>query len=322
MTIIQNISYPSLANPSDTNAVTKDIVIIEDSVTTCLLLQEFLKKLGYDNVYSCCSGKQGVKVFEDLVKAGNLPLVLLDDSLPDTDANKIMNNIFEIRLDAKIVLETAEEKQDETVKDALRHGAYLYLQKPIRFENLKNAMKTIEEEDKIIEGHDKTDYESTINFLLGSSTRMSVTRLTEYTNIKKENVTEYLRQLESNGKIESICQVKEISCNSCDSVKITQDFLCASCKSRNFKQGKLIEHYGCGNVSSEGSYINNTCPKCRKEIKIIGVDYKIIDNYYSCDDCGEHFPEPVVEYVCLRCNNKFKMEQAKWLISQAFKVIK
>ena len=105
----------------------------------------------------------------------------------------------------------------------------------------------------------------------------------------------------------------------CNSVKIGQNFSCPSCGKTNFKQGKLIEHFKCGNVSVEDSYKNNICPKCHKEIKIIGVDYKTIENYYICSDCGEKFPEPIIEYMCIRCNNKFKLEQAKWITSEGFR---
>ncbi|MGI0058262.1 MAG: response regulator, partial [Nitrosotalea sp.] len=111
-----------------------DILIIEDSLATTILLRDFLKKLGYENVKTCDTGKAGIQLFSDLESAGKQPIVLLDFHLPDMNANEIMTGIFNIRPNAKIILETADSKSDEQIKNALRGGAYLYIEKPIRYD--------------------------------------------------------------------------------------------------------------------------------------------------------------------------------------------
>jgi response regulator of citrate/malate metabolism len=298
----------------------KNILIIEDSLAVATLIQDFLKKLNYHDIEICNNGESGIKIFEELVNANKMPIVILDYVLPDLNADDIMTAIFKIRPDTKIIIETANERTDESIKNVLRHGAYQYIEKPIRFENIKNTMKILEEEDRStetvpVENHDEMDS------LLKTSTRISLARLSEYTGKKKEEVLEYLNNLKNNGKIAQVENIKEISCNSCDSVKIGQNFQCPHCNGTNFKQGKLIEHFKCGNVSVEDSYKNDICPKCHKEIKIIGVDYKTIDNYYICNNCGEKFPELAVEYACMKCNNKFKVEQAKWITTEGFRSV-
>ncbi|HYL67359.1 MAG TPA: response regulator [Nitrosopumilaceae archaeon] len=296
----------------------KNILIIEDSIAVAGLIQNFLKKLDYQNIQICNSGRSGIQVFEELVRANKMPIVILDYSLPDMNANDIMSELFSIRPDTKIIIETANERTDDSIKDVLRHGAYQYIEKPIRFENIKNTMEILEEEDKSLE-HTSPDDHKEIDSLLRTSRRISLARISEYTGKKSDEVLDYLKNLTNEGKAISIESIKEISCNMCNSVKIGQNFSCPSCGKTNFKQGKLIEHFKCGNVSVEDSYKNNICPKCHKEIKIIGVDYKTIENYYICSDCGEKFPEPVIEYMCIRCNNKFKLEQAKWITSEGFR---
>jgi len=296
----------------------KNILIIEDSIAVAGLIQDFLKKLNYQNIKICNSGRSGIQVFEELVKANKIPVVILDYSLPDMNADDIMSEIFRIRPDAKVIIETASERTDDTIKDVLRHGAYQYIEKPIRFESIKSTMEILEEEDKTLEDT-PADNNKEIDSLLISSTRISLARVSEYTGKKTEEVLECFKKLKDEGKVVSIESIKEVSCNMCDSVKIGQNFSCPSCNKTNFKQGKLIEHFKCGNVSVEDSYKNNICPKCHKEIKIIGVDYKTIDNYYICSDCGEKFPEPLIEYVCIRCRNKFKLDQAKWITSEGFR---
>jgi response regulator of citrate/malate metabolism len=296
----------------------KNILIIEDSIAVAGLIQDFLKKLNYQNIEICNSGRSGIQVFEELVKANKIPVVILDYSLPDMNADDIMSEIFKINPDTKIIIETANERTDESIKNVFRHGAYQFIEKPIRFENIKSTMEILEEEDKILENVPAGDNKE-IDSLLITSTRISLARVSEYTGKKKEEVLECFKKLKDEGKVVSIESIKEVSCNMCDSVKIGQNFSCPSCNKTNFKQGKLIEHFKCGNVSVEDSYKNNICPKCHKEIKIIGVDYKTIDNYYICSDCGEKFPEPTIEYVCIRCRNKFKLDQAKWITSEGFR---
>ncbi len=294
------------------------ILLIEDSQATCMLINEFLKKLGYQDVYICNTGKAGIQSFSEMVNKGVTPVVFLDFHLPDMKAGEIMSNILNIKPDARIIIETADEKNEEQIKSALRDGAYQYVEKPIRFENLKNVIKTLEEEERVIEDG-SVDSRKRIEYCLKSHTIISMTRLLEYSDTKIETVKDYLDDLKSQGKIKKIEDIKEISCNQCNSVRIALNFFCPSCKGSNFKQGKLIEHFKCGNVSIDESYKNNTCPKCRKEIKIIGVDYKAIDNYYLCNDCGDKFPEPSHDYICVRCNNRFSLDKARWITSEGLK---
>src|SRR5574337_1061424 len=167
-----------------------DILIIEDSVAIVLLLKDFLKKLGYENVTTSDTGKSGIQAFSDLETAGKRPIVLLDFHLPDMDANEVMAGIFAIRPDAKIILETADSKSDEQIKNALRGGAYLYIEKPIRYENLKNVFETLEKEQSILEEKPSGDIERII-LHLKSSSRISFARLAEYAKTENELLEKY-----------------------------------------------------------------------------------------------------------------------------------
>src|SRR5690348_16201222 len=175
-----------------------------------LLLRDFLKKLGYENVKTCDSGKAGIQMFSDLDKDGKRPIVLLDFHLPDMNANEVMASIFSIRPDAKIILETADSKSDEQIKNALRGGAYLDIEKPIRYENLKSIFETLEKEQSIIEETSSGDLER-ILLHLKSSSRISFARLAEYAKAENELLEKYLLQLESESKIMKISEIKEVS---------------------------------------------------------------------------------------------------------------
>jgi DNA-binding NarL/FixJ family response regulator/predicted RNA-binding Zn-ribbon protein involved in translation (DUF1610 family) len=302
-----------------------DVLIIEDSVAVCVVITEFLQKLGYQNVHSCNTGNEGVAKFEELVKAGRMPIVLLDYNLPDINGDNVMVGIFRVRPDAKIIIETANERDDRTIKDAISYGAYQYIQKPIRFDSIKNIMSVLEGERRILAGEttqiNTEEMTEKIISLLKSSMRISLARVAEYCNLKREDTMNYLKDLISKGKASKLEDIKEISCANCGSVKIGQTFRCPSCNSSNFKHSSLIEHYTCGNFSQEDSYKNNMCPKCRKEIKVIGVDYRLLKNYYTCNECGDKFPEPANDYLCLKCNSKFKLDDAKWITTEGFRSI-
>lgn len=291
-----------------------NVLIIEDSQATAILLKDFLNKLGYQDIANCTNGKDGIDLFRKLTNSGKNPTVLLDFQLPDMNANEIMESIFKIRPNAKIILETADDKSEEKIKSALRGGAYQYIQKPIRYENLKTIFETLEQEGDRVKEIPLDNLEK----ILAYSHRISFARLSEYCNMDKDQLMKYLTQFEKENKIMKVPDMREISCSQCGSLRILPNFFCPACNSNNFEQGKLIEHFKCGNVSVEKSYKENICPKCNKEIKILGVDYKSLDNYYICNDCGDKFPTPSEDYVCLKCNNSFTLEKAKWVNSPGY----
>ena len=63
-----------------------EVLIIEDSLATSILMTEFLKKLGYDSIHTCNTGKAGIQLFSDLVNQGKIPIILLDFHLPYMNA--------------------------------------------------------------------------------------------------------------------------------------------------------------------------------------------------------------------------------------------
>ena len=136
-------------------------------------------------------------------------------------------------------------------------------------------MKTLEQEEFYTEAVDEDLMEKTLN-LITTSTQITLLRLSQYLDTTKEELMPILEKLVSTNKIMSISKIKEITCPDCGMVKVTHTFNCPACHGANFKQEKLIEHYECGNVSPTQSYEDDNCPKCRKTIKVLGVDYRVI----------------------------------------------
>jgi len=310
-----------------------DVLIVEDSPAIGMLLKSYLEKLGYTQIHTCDTGTAAITTFNDLVTQNKQPIVLLDYMLPDMDARSVLTQMLEVQPNARVILETATEKDDEGIKELIRLGVYQNLEKHIRFESLKNIIDTIEKEQSFFikeseqvkllhEAEQKSEDKAReyIDFILKSANQISVNKIKNILGYAEDLVTSYLQKLEAEGKIIQIGEKKEITCNLCDSLKTSQIFFCPNCKSSNFKLGKLIEHYDCGNVSEENTYQNDECPSCQKKIKALGVDYRVLQNHYICNDCKEFFPEISIDYLCLKCQNRFKLEDARWSTSTNYKV--
>ena len=298
-----------------------------------MLLKSFLDKLEYTNVVSCDNGYTAVNEFKKLVKSNTPPIVLLDYMLPDMDCRSVLTQMLDIQPTVRVILETATEKEDEGVRELIRLGIYQYLEKPIRFESLKNVFETIEKEDfffqkeseqlKMLENAEeevKIKVKDRVDFILKSSKQVSLNLIEQMIGFSDETIRLHLNELEREGKIINLGDKKEIACNKCNSVKTTQIFSCPSCNSPHFRLGKLIEHYNCGNVSEERTYQNDKCPSCTKEIKALGVDYRILPNHYICNNCSDTFSELSSEYLCLKCENKFGLEDVNWQSSCSYKI--
>lgn len=311
-----------------------DVLIVEDSPAVGMLLKSYLEKLGYSQIHICDTGNAALSTFGNLISEGKQPFVLLDYMLPDMDARSVLTQMLEIKPDVRVILETATEKDDAGIKELIRLGVYQYLEKPIRFENLKNIVETIEKEQsffmkeseqmKLLKQAEKNEEEKIqghIDFILKSANQISLNKIIAILGFNDDSIKNYLEKLQQENKIMILGEKKEIACNQCDSVKTSQVFFCPNCKNSNFKLGKLIEHYDCGNISEESTYQNDECPNCNKSIKALGVDYRVMKNHYICNNCDEFFPEISIEYLCLKCENRFRMDDARWKSSVNYKVV-
>jgi predicted RNA-binding Zn-ribbon protein involved in translation (DUF1610 family) len=111
----------------------------------------------------------------------------------------------------------------------------------------------------------------------------------------------------------------EIVCPKCNSNSLKDKYLCPFCMSFNLEKKTLIEHYACGAVDFLEKFIHDNeyiCPKCNKTLKLIGADYRKIENAYTCKECGKNFSLPNIIHKCLNCDNSFNYEEAK--LNQVF----
>ena len=127
------------------------VLIIEDSPAVGMLLAEFMRKLGYEDIKIAETGHAGVALFKQFVQEDITPLIFLDYNLPDSTANSIMSQILPIKPFTKIIIETANGKEEETIKEVIGLGAYHYLQKPLHFNDVEKIITILEDEKSYLE---------------------------------------------------------------------------------------------------------------------------------------------------------------------------
>jgi len=74
---------------------------------------------------------------------------------------------------------------------------------------------------------------------------------------------------------------------------------CPNCDLGNLTRGQLVEHFVCGNVGLDSDYKSGhayVCPKCHRELKLVGTDYRSLGMRYRCSDCHEVFATPATKW--------------------------
>jgi DNA-binding response OmpR family regulator len=91
---------------------------------------------------------------------------------------------------------------------------------------------------------------------------------------------------------------------------------CPACDSSQLTRGQLIEHFACGHIGLEEEFmhgLNQICPKCRRELKLIGTDYRKPGLRYICGSCHGVFPNPVVKCRCLKTGEIYRLEELEYI---------
>jgi len=185
----------------------EDILIVDDSPAIGMLLKNYLEKLGYTQIHICGTGSDAISTFDDLVSQNKLPIVLLDYMLPDMDARSVLTQMIVAQPSVRVILETATEKEDEGIKELIRLGLYQYLEKPIRFESLKNIIEIIEKEQsffqkeskqvellKEAEKEEEDKAREHIDFIFKATNQISLNKITDILGFYGDFIISYLKK--------------------------------------------------------------------------------------------------------------------------------
>lgn len=87
---------------------------------------------------------------------------------------------------------------------------------------------------------------------------------------------------------------------------------CPNCDAGNLTKGQLIEHFNCGNVGLDIDYRSDhkyICPKCKRELQLLGTDYHYVGTQYRCRSCNNTFPKPAIKWRNMKTSKIWSPEQ-------------
>jgi DNA-binding NtrC family response regulator len=121
------------------------ILVIDDDPTTCRLLQEVLSREGY-------AVETAEKGREALEKAATVlfDVVLADVRLPDLDGVEVLRALRQLSPDTVVIMMTAFGCI-ETAIESIQEGAYDYLSKPFKLEDVKLTVKRALEHKRLLQ---------------------------------------------------------------------------------------------------------------------------------------------------------------------------
>lgn len=115
-------------------------LVVDDSESVRLLVEKMLHSIGHENVTLAKSGKEALSLFQERFAHLRNPIVILDIVLPDLSGDIIARKILGMNTSTRIILLTAEDRNESLTMDVIRQGAFGYIQKPIRLSSLRDIL--------------------------------------------------------------------------------------------------------------------------------------------------------------------------------------
>ncbi len=111
------------------------VLVVDDEVEICLLVSQYLKKLGYEVAFS-------LSIAEALDKISTRPydLLFVDLNLSDGSGYDLIKILRESYLDTKVIVISA---YDSERTKALQRGASLFLAKPFTKKSIDDSLQKL-----------------------------------------------------------------------------------------------------------------------------------------------------------------------------------
>ncbi|MGD2200480.1 MAG: response regulator [Candidatus Bathyarchaeota archaeon] len=259
------------------------------------------------------TGEEGIEKIRDY----NYDLAIIDNRLPDISGIEILEEMRRIQSKTPVIMLTGSGDEYVAVQ-AMKLGAKDYIKKgdinPLRIISAINEVllevslpKDIPREtlERIQRLFSKTDY-----LEIEQEIQLTSPRISE--EITPE-IIYGLERLATSSFVEKESPFSTIFCPSCKSYDHTLRLECPECSSTVIQKSTIIQHMSCGYVDFEKKFIGEdgrlSCPKCREELKAIGVDYVKPGVSYKCSN-SHLFPSLKVQMHCSVCGEKFELNDA------------
>jgi len=292
------------------------ILHVEDSADDQLILKRSLKArmpINYDLI-SVDTGTKGLNKIEK----ENFDLLISDYRLPDMTGIEFVKQLRKKHIKIPIILVTGKGSENIAV-EAMKLGVRDYINKEeIGSKRLVEGIKEILIESSLPETVDIETAKAIIALFAKKPTIQieSTTSLTSNpeSEIPAEQLASTLRNLAEIKILEEEPSRSVIACPDCGSVTSTLILECPECESTQMNKEEALEHFDCGNIDFRSKFDKGegrlVCPKCEKKLKVIGVDYRKIENWYRCSN--KHvFGQPNFKFICSKCNGRFPLEETR-----------
>jgi DNA-binding NtrC family response regulator len=121
------------------------ILAVDDDVIACQLLQEVLQKEGYQ-VSTATSGQEAIRLAQEVP----FDLAILDIRMPDVSGIEVLKALKRMNAHMPVLMATAYSSM-HTAIEAIRQGAYDYLSKPCKIEELTLTVKRALEQYRLLQ---------------------------------------------------------------------------------------------------------------------------------------------------------------------------
>lgn len=112
-------------------------------------------------------------------------------------------------------------------------------------------------------------------------------------------------------------------CPHCGGYRVPVKELCDKCHSPDIAVQNSIHHFRCGYVGPESEFMIDgrlRCPKCRADLRHVGVEYNHPGRVVTCHACNHWAAEPLLQAWCVDCNRYLPPEQLRSLRISCFTI--
>jgi two-component system response regulator AtoC len=121
------------------------VAVIDDEMTVCSRLKRVLEKEGHE-----VETFQSARAFLESVARNPFSIVFLDLMLPDANGMEVLANIKKSQKDVEVIVVTGHGSIDSAI-EAIKGGAYHYVTKPFKIEEIRSLARGASEKIGLIE---------------------------------------------------------------------------------------------------------------------------------------------------------------------------
>jgi hypothetical protein len=145
----------------------------------------------------------------------------------------------------------------------------------------------------------------------------------EVEGLSKSKASALLDELETSDVLQKYRLDSVPTCPTCGHSNFYVNYACPFCQHRDLERATMIEHYNCGHTDFESSFTSGErliCPKCSRELKLIGTDYRKMERVYHCSSCKRYLGTPGIELACRTCQKTVPTDQAQMVPTYGYRI--